>query len=160
MNSMLGIYLEFKYFYEFQERDRFASRKHLGETVEEMRKFNARRKLKSVILGAVSSATWENSSGASGASDENKSVDDFLRPDFMNSDSQGLQTSGLKNSTFFIFFFFFVFFSKNFFNPNEKKTFCRHSRRCQSNFILAGRDRKLDRWTGCGQFTVRRLLFD
>lgn len=30
----------------FQERDRCASRRHLHETVEEMRKFNAKRKLK------------------------------------------------------------------------------------------------------------------
>lgn len=31
---------------------------HLNETVEELKKFNARRKLKAVILAAVNSSKW------------------------------------------------------------------------------------------------------
>ena len=37
-----------------------ASREHLGQTVEEMRKMNARRKLKGAVLAAVSSPRWNN----------------------------------------------------------------------------------------------------
>ncbi|CAF4725225.1 unnamed protein product, partial [Rotaria magnacalcarata] len=40
------------------EREKFALRKHLPETVEELRKFNARRKLKGAVLAAVSSPRW------------------------------------------------------------------------------------------------------
>ncbi|KAL3848158.1 hypothetical protein ACJMK2_019035 [Sinanodonta woodiana] len=36
------------------------SRQHLGETVEELIKFNARRKLKGAIMAAVSSSKWNN----------------------------------------------------------------------------------------------------
>uniref|UniRef100_A0A3B3RIU9 Calcium/calmodulin dependent serine protein kinase n=1 Tax=Paramormyrops kingsleyae TaxID=1676925 RepID=A0A3B3RIU9_9TELE len=38
-----------------QERDRYAYKIHLPETVEQLRKFNARRKLKGAVLAAVSS---------------------------------------------------------------------------------------------------------
>ncbi|CAF1277920.1 unnamed protein product [Adineta steineri] len=41
-----------------REREKFALRKHLPDTVEELRKFNARRKLKGVVLAAVSSPRW------------------------------------------------------------------------------------------------------
>ncbi|CAM4760126.1 unnamed protein product [Rotaria magnacalcarata] len=41
-----------------REREKFALRKHLPETVEELRKFNARRKLKGAVLAAVSSPRW------------------------------------------------------------------------------------------------------
>ena len=40
------------------ERERFASKSHLPDTVEELRKFNARRKLKGAVLAAVSSPRW------------------------------------------------------------------------------------------------------
>ncbi|CAF4472287.1 unnamed protein product [Rotaria magnacalcarata] len=43
---------------DFKEREKFALRKHLPETVEELRKFNARRKLKGAVLAAVSSPRW------------------------------------------------------------------------------------------------------
>uniref|UniRef100_A0A8C9EN72 Calcium/calmodulin dependent serine protein kinase n=1 Tax=Pavo cristatus TaxID=9049 RepID=A0A8C9EN72_PAVCR len=39
----------------FKERDRYAYKIHLPETVEQLRKFNARRKLKGAVLAAVSS---------------------------------------------------------------------------------------------------------
>ncbi|KAL7983660.1 hypothetical protein Chor_000536, partial [Crotalus horridus] len=38
-----------------KERDRYAYKIHLPETVEQLRKFNARRKLKGAVLAAVSS---------------------------------------------------------------------------------------------------------
>ncbi|CAF1045338.1 unnamed protein product [Rotaria sp. Silwood1] len=41
-----------------REREKFALRKHLPDTVEELRKFNARRKLKGTVLAAVSSPRW------------------------------------------------------------------------------------------------------
>ncbi|CAF4927227.1 unnamed protein product [Rotaria sp. Silwood1] len=41
-----------------REREKFALRKHLPDTVEELRKFNARRKLKGAVLAAVSSPRW------------------------------------------------------------------------------------------------------
>lgn len=40
-----------------QDRDK-GLRIHLNETVEELKKFNARRKLKAVILAAVNSTKW------------------------------------------------------------------------------------------------------
>ena len=42
-----------------KERENFAPKKHLTETVEEMKKFNTRRRLKSIILAAVSSNKWQ-----------------------------------------------------------------------------------------------------
>ncbi|KAA0203754.1 hypothetical protein HAZT_HAZT007555 [Hyalella azteca] len=41
-----------------RERDKYAPRTHLHLTVEEMRKMNARRKLKGAVLAAVSSYRW------------------------------------------------------------------------------------------------------
>ncbi|XP_036838436.1 peripheral plasma membrane protein CASK isoform X12 [Oncorhynchus mykiss] len=41
--------------FSLQERDRYAYKIHLPETVEQLRKFNARRKLKGAVLAAVSS---------------------------------------------------------------------------------------------------------
>ena len=40
------------------ERERFVPKVHLVETVDELRKFNARRKLKGAVLAAVSSPKW------------------------------------------------------------------------------------------------------
>ncbi len=42
-----------------RERERFAPKRHLNETVDEMKKFNARRRLKSLVLSAVSSQEWQ-----------------------------------------------------------------------------------------------------
>ncbi|EEC16687.1 phosphorylase kinase gamma subunit, putative, partial [Ixodes scapularis] len=41
-----------------KDRDHCAPRVHLQETVDELRKFNARRKLKGAVLAAVSSSKW------------------------------------------------------------------------------------------------------
>ncbi len=41
------------------ERDAFAPKRHLNETVDEIKKFNIRRRLRSVILGAVNSYKWQ-----------------------------------------------------------------------------------------------------
>jgi calcium/calmodulin-dependent serine protein kinase len=41
-----------------KEREKNASKKHLTETVEEMKKFNARRRLKGIILATISSEKW------------------------------------------------------------------------------------------------------
>lgn len=41
-----------------QNRDKCASRDHLHLTVEEMRIFNARRKLKSLIVATANSIKW------------------------------------------------------------------------------------------------------
>ncbi|XP_077970685.1 peripheral plasma membrane protein CASK-like isoform X2 [Styela clava] len=38
-----------------RERDRYAPRKHLADSIEQLKKFNARRKLKGAVLAAVSS---------------------------------------------------------------------------------------------------------
>ncbi|GAB6020802.1 hypothetical protein CHUAL_003460 [Chamberlinius hualienensis] len=43
-----------------KERERHAPKTHLPLTVEEMRKFNSRRRLKGVVLAAVSSPKWTN----------------------------------------------------------------------------------------------------
>ena len=40
------------------DRERFVPKVHLAETVEELRKFNGRRKLKGAVLAAVSSPKW------------------------------------------------------------------------------------------------------
>lgn len=42
----------------FQDRDKSSARIHLGDTIEELKKFNARRKLKSAVKAAVSSPKW------------------------------------------------------------------------------------------------------
>lgn len=41
-----------------QDRDKGAARIHLGDTIEELKKFNARRKLKDAVKAAVSSSKW------------------------------------------------------------------------------------------------------
>uniref|UniRef100_A0A914VCH4 Protein kinase domain-containing protein n=1 Tax=Plectus sambesii TaxID=2011161 RepID=A0A914VCH4_9BILA len=41
-----------------KDRDRSAPRRHLQETVDEIRKYNSRRKLKSNVLAAVNSSKW------------------------------------------------------------------------------------------------------
>ncbi|XP_047105118.1 peripheral plasma membrane protein CASK-like [Schistocerca piceifrons] len=41
-----------------RDRDKSATKIHLADTVEEMKKFNARRKLKGAVLAAVSSPKW------------------------------------------------------------------------------------------------------
>ncbi|XP_035717242.1 peripheral plasma membrane protein CASK-like isoform X2 [Vespa mandarinia] len=41
-----------------RDRDKGAARIHLGDTIEELKKFNARRKLKDAVKAAVSSAKW------------------------------------------------------------------------------------------------------
>ncbi|PAA60963.1 hypothetical protein BOX15_Mlig017123g1 [Macrostomum lignano] len=49
---------------------------HLGETVEEMKKFNARRKLKGAVLAAVSSARWSSYYGdPADGGDADESID-------------------------------------------------------------------------------------
>lgn len=44
---------------KFKDRDKYASKKHLIETVEEMKKFNSRRRLKGIILSTISSDKWQ-----------------------------------------------------------------------------------------------------
>ena len=41
-----------------RDRERFAPKIHLHETVDELKKFNGRRKLKGAVLAAVSSPKW------------------------------------------------------------------------------------------------------
>ncbi|KAL0134109.1 hypothetical protein PUN28_001158 [Cardiocondyla obscurior] len=41
-----------------RDRDKGAARVHLGDTIEELKKFNARRKLKDAVKAAVSSSKW------------------------------------------------------------------------------------------------------
>lgn len=41
-----------------QDRDKGAARIHLGDTIEELKKFNARRKLKDAVKAAISSSKW------------------------------------------------------------------------------------------------------
>lgn len=47
----------------FQDRDKGASKVHLVDTVEEMKKLNARRRLKGAVMAAVSSPKWISDSG-------------------------------------------------------------------------------------------------
>lgn len=53
--SYLTIFIVFRW---VRERERFAPKIHLHETVDELKKFNARRKLKGAVLAAVSSPKW------------------------------------------------------------------------------------------------------
>uniref|UniRef100_A0A0R3RLB4 Protein kinase domain-containing protein n=1 Tax=Elaeophora elaphi TaxID=1147741 RepID=A0A0R3RLB4_9BILA len=46
-----------------RERSRFAPRRHLQSTVEQIRRYNARRKLKSNILSAVNNKKWSEGCG-------------------------------------------------------------------------------------------------
>nr|CAD7203714.1 unnamed protein product [Timema douglasi] len=43
-----------------RDRDKGAAKIHLADTVEEMKKFNARRRLKGAVLAAVSSLKWSS----------------------------------------------------------------------------------------------------
>ena len=52
-----GNYINFNFRW-VRERERFAPKIHLHETVDELKKFNARRKLKGAVLAAVSSPKW------------------------------------------------------------------------------------------------------
>ena len=62
-----------------KERENFAPKKHLTETVEEMKKFNTRRRLKSIILAAVSSNKWQQPIVQSDENDfEDDDDDDFI----------------------------------------------------------------------------------
>lgn len=42
----------------FQDRDKGAARIHLADTIDELKKFNARRKLSNAVKAAVSSSKW------------------------------------------------------------------------------------------------------
>lgn len=75
-----------------RDRDKTGTKIHLIETVEEMKKFNARRKLKGAVLAAVSSPKWNsfysdpNSDGFSDYGDDeitssgNSSKNKFISP--------------------------------------------------------------------------------
>ena len=71
-----------------KEREKYAYKKHLIDSVEEMKKFNARRRLKGIILAAVSSNKWErpvvkNNFGMDLFDDENE-PNEFLVEQKMN----------------------------------------------------------------------------
>ena len=53
------------------DRERYASKVHLPDTVEELRKFNSRRKLKGAVLAAVSSPRWSGLFEATTPSERN-----------------------------------------------------------------------------------------
>lgn len=46
-----------------QDRDKGLTKIHLADTVEELKKFNARRKLKTVVMAAVASSKWSSCYG-------------------------------------------------------------------------------------------------
>jgi calcium/calmodulin-dependent serine protein kinase len=56
-----------------KEREKYAPKRHLSETIDELRKYNSRRKLKGIILAALSSNKWSNDELMSTAS-----IDDQL----------------------------------------------------------------------------------
>ena len=92
-----------------REREYCAPKHHLQETVDELRKFNARRKLKGAVLAAVSSPKWSiNSndqlglrSGINGrggdrtSSLSNTNLNDDGRPSSAAAAASGLVTSSL-----------------------------------------------------------------
>ncbi|KAG8315310.1 hypothetical protein J6590_073709 [Homalodisca vitripennis] len=49
--------------FEAMDRDKGVSKIHLVDTVEEMKKLNARRRLKGAVMAAVSSPKWASDSG-------------------------------------------------------------------------------------------------
>lgn len=51
-----------------KEREKYAPKRHLSETIDELRKYNSRRKLKGIILAALSSSKWSNDELMSNAS--------------------------------------------------------------------------------------------
>ncbi|KAK0157877.1 hypothetical protein PV328_011565 [Microctonus aethiopoides] len=52
-----------------RDRDKGAARVHLSETIEELKKFNARRKLKESVKAAISSPKWHSDSNSDSFSD-------------------------------------------------------------------------------------------
>lgn len=42
----------------FQDRDKGAARVHLADTIDELKKFNARRKLSNAVKTAIASSKW------------------------------------------------------------------------------------------------------
>lgn len=46
-----------------QDRDKGLTKIHLSDTVDEMKKFNARRKLKTAVMAAVTSGKWSSCYG-------------------------------------------------------------------------------------------------
>ena len=89
-----------------REREYCAPKNHLQETVDELRKFNARRKLKGAVLAAVSSPKWtltdnaKGGTGINGGSAERDSAlsnmnDDGQRPSSAAAAASGLVTSSL-----------------------------------------------------------------
>ncbi|XP_034934389.1 peripheral plasma membrane protein CASK isoform X2 [Chelonus insularis] len=63
-----------------RDRDKGAARIHLSETVEELKKFNSRRKLKESVKIAVSSSKWHSDASGDNLSDI---VDDDYSADFV-----------------------------------------------------------------------------
>lgn len=61
-----------------KEREKFAPKKHLNETVEEMKKFNSRRRLKSIILASISSNKWQRPILKLNEENEDDEDEDFL----------------------------------------------------------------------------------
>lgn len=51
-----------------KEREKYAPKRHLSETIDELRKYNSRRKLKGIILAALSSSKWSQDEPVSNAS--------------------------------------------------------------------------------------------
>ena len=89
-----------------REREFCAPKHHLQETVDELRKFNARRKLKGAVLAAVSSPKWSINSneqpgllagmnGRGGDRTSNTNLNDEGRPSSAAAAASGLVTSSL-----------------------------------------------------------------
>lgn len=94
-----------------REREYCAPKHHLQETVDELRKFNARRKLKGAVLAAVSSPKWSinsndqqglsiggingRSGGDRNSSLSNTNLNDDGRPSSAAAHASGLVTSSL-----------------------------------------------------------------
>ena len=85
-----------------REREYCAPKHHLQETVDELRKFNARRKLKGAVLAAVSSPKWstinDQVNGGTGdrtSSLSNTNIDTDGRPSSAAAAASGLVTSSL-----------------------------------------------------------------
>ena len=85
-----------------REREYCAPKHHLQETVDELRKFNARRKLKGAVLAAVSSPKWstinDQVNGGTGdrtSSLSNTNIDTDGSPSRAAAAASGLVTSSL-----------------------------------------------------------------
>lgn len=89
-----------------KEREKFASKKHLLNTVEEMKKFNARRRLKGIILSAVSSNKWQrpivNNNFGIDMVDEEEENDDLIEQKmdrlFLEDQASSLAVSNILDS--------------------------------------------------------------